>query len=248
MVDVIHLQKLVPDSLVCKQLFFKLLGVQRVGLVDRISQVGLSTIVEFLDLVDLVRVENVFVADLLEEPIHKLLTVRNRHANFYHLLKKKRALGLGASLSNPFVQVCIEIGFVQDRVNDVDGCVTVLLIAATSVTTTLLQQPRILDALLAEAELKHLNAPNQVLVDVSLRLQLALKLGNLRRHLALFEEPFSLLCKVRALHVLKGSNDLVELDHLATARSVRSPEHAVIVISKVVRHNSKLLAFFNLIY
>ena len=80
MILIANLQELIPNGIIREQLLLELLGVQRVSLVDRIGQVGLRAVVEVLDLVDFVRVEDVFVADLLQEPTYNGTTVRNSRA------------------------------------------------------------------------------------------------------------------------------------------------------------------------
>ena len=42
--------------------------MQGISLVDGLCKVSLGSVVQFLDLVDLVRVEDVLIADFLEEP------------------------------------------------------------------------------------------------------------------------------------------------------------------------------------
>ena len=42
--------------------------MQRISLVDGFRKVSLGTVVQFLDLIDLIRVKYVLIADFLEEP------------------------------------------------------------------------------------------------------------------------------------------------------------------------------------
>jgi len=63
-----YLQQLLLQRVVSEQLFFKFLGMQRVGLVDGLSQICLRPVVQLFDLVDLICVEDVFITYLLEEP------------------------------------------------------------------------------------------------------------------------------------------------------------------------------------
>ena len=42
--------------------------MQGISLVDGLCKVSLGSVVQFLDLIDLVRVEDVLIADFLEEP------------------------------------------------------------------------------------------------------------------------------------------------------------------------------------
>ena len=109
--------------------------MQWVGLIDRLSQVSLGAVVELFDLVDFVWVENVFIADLLKKPEMTMSTVRNMKADF-DLLKKKRALGLGASFSDSFIEVSIQVCLVEDGVNDVDGSVTVISLSIATASST----------------------------------------------------------------------------------------------------------------
>ena len=46
--------------------------MQRVGLVDGLSQIRLGPVVQLFDLIDFICVEEVFIAYLLEEPRRKI--------------------------------------------------------------------------------------------------------------------------------------------------------------------------------
>ena len=56
------------QRVVSEQFFFKFLGMQRVGLVDRLGQIRLCPVVQLFDLIDLICVKDVFITYLLEEP------------------------------------------------------------------------------------------------------------------------------------------------------------------------------------
>ena len=64
----------VLERVVGQELILELLRVQRVRLVDRLGQLRLRLVIQVLNLIDFVRVEDVLVADLLQEPIphHKI--------------------------------------------------------------------------------------------------------------------------------------------------------------------------------
>ena len=73
-----HLQELFLQAVVLEELLLELLRVERVGLVDGVRELGLRPIVEFFDLVDLVRVKDVLVANLLQEPTPQRKRLRNQ--------------------------------------------------------------------------------------------------------------------------------------------------------------------------
>ena len=78
-------------------------------------------------------------------------------------------MGLGSAFGDAFVEGGVEVGLFQHGIYYVDGCVAVLIVLGIAVTPLLLHESGVLDALLSQAELEHLDAANQVLVDVLLR-------------------------------------------------------------------------------
>jgi hypothetical protein len=55
------------EGLVVDQFLFELLGVERISFVDAVGQLCLGLVVELFDLVDLICVEDVLVANFLQE-------------------------------------------------------------------------------------------------------------------------------------------------------------------------------------
>ena len=76
----------------------------------------------------------------------------------------------------------------------------------------LLHEAGVLDALLPQTEFQHLDAANEILINVLLRRQLTLQLAHFACHLTLFEKPLGFLREVVALHVLQRANYLVQLN------------------------------------
>ena len=144
-------------------------------------------------------------------------------------------MSFGAPLRDSFIKIGIQICFLKDRVNNVDRVVSSVL-SVRHAAALGLHQPGILDSLLTQAELEHFDSADQVLVDVLLCLELALKLGDLGAHLAFLEEPLCLFGEVCALHLFQRADDLVEVDLLATACIVVAPhnERAAVVIVAVI--------------
>ena len=62
------LQELGAQVVISQELLLQLLGVQRISLIDGLCEVSLGPVVQLLDFVNLIRVEDVLVADFLEEP------------------------------------------------------------------------------------------------------------------------------------------------------------------------------------
>ena len=125
-------------------------------------------------------------------------------AAYYHillekyLLKKEWSLSFGSALSDSFIEVGVEVCFFQNRVNDVDWSISIL----GCPTGLRLQESSVFDSFLTQAELKHLDSLDKILVDILLSSQLALELSDLGIHLTLFEKPLCLLREVSPLHVL----------------------------------------------
>jgi len=59
------------ECLVVDQFLFELLRVEGVGLVDAVGQLCLGLIVQFFDFVDLISVEDVLIANFLQESTHR---------------------------------------------------------------------------------------------------------------------------------------------------------------------------------
>ena len=62
------LQELGAQVVISQELLLQLLGVQRISLIDGLCEVSLGPVVQLLDFVNLIRVEDVLVANFLEEP------------------------------------------------------------------------------------------------------------------------------------------------------------------------------------
>ena len=63
------------EILVSQKFFLELLCMKGVGLVDTFCEFSLGLVIEFLDLVNLFCVENIFVANFLEEPEQDQITI-----------------------------------------------------------------------------------------------------------------------------------------------------------------------------
>ena len=81
---------------------------------------------------------------------------------------------LGTSLGDALVEICIQVSLFKNRVNNVDWSIPILTCSTILVGRLLLHESCVLDALLSQAELQHFDPANEVLIDVLLRLQLAL--------------------------------------------------------------------------
>ena len=148
-------------------------------------------VVKVLDLVDLLVVENVLVAHLLQE------------------LEEEGALSFGSSLGDFFIKIRIQVCLLKHILYYVRavGTATIVLLVNLSMA---LEKLGILDSLLSETELKHFDALDQVLVDVLLRCQLTLQLTDTLLHLRLLEQPLSLVRVLLPVHVFERVEDLVQ--------------------------------------
>jgi len=91
----------------------------------------LSLVIECFDFLDFVHIEDVIVANLIQK------------------LQQKRSLSLGPSLGHSLVEVGVQVGLLNDLVNDV---------SVSNVEVLAVGQFSILDPLLAEGELEHLDS------------------------------------------------------------------------------------------
>lgn len=89
----------------------------------------LSFVVQTFDLVDLVHIENVIIANLLQK------------------LEQQRSLGLCSPLRHFLVKILVQVGLLHDLSNDV---------CATDIHVVGLGELGVLDSLLSEREFKHL--------------------------------------------------------------------------------------------
>jgi hypothetical protein len=152
-------------------------------LIDILLHFLLGLLIESLDLVHLFRVKDVFVADLLEE------------------LEQERSLRLGSSLRDLLIEVRIQTGLLEDVPDDV--CLEARLP---------LRDLCILEPLLPQRELEHLDPLDHVLVNVLLSAQLGLQLVDALLHLRLFEKPLGLSPVHLPLVLLQEVHDVPEAD------------------------------------
>lgn len=126
----------------------------------------LRLVVQRFDLIDFVHVENIIVANFLQE------------------FEKQGALCLRTTLRHPLVQVRIQIRLLHDLPDDVS------VSDRLHIQIVALSELCVFDSLLSEGELEHLNSPDKVVVDVLLGLELRAQLVDTRNHLLLFENEF----------------------------------------------------------
>ena len=118
------------------------------------------------------------------------------------ILEKQGSGSLSSPFGDLFVEVAIQIGLLQDLSYDICGPSGCLGAASGKLG--------VLDALLSERELEHLDSLDEVAIYVFLRAQLGLELMYALLHLRLFKEPLGLPRVDLALVLLQKVNNVGE--------------------------------------
>ena len=77
-------------------------------------------------------------------------------------------MGFCPPFGDSFIQISVQVCFIEDGIDDINRRIAILV--STCTDRLVLHEPGVFDTLLSQAELKHLDPADEVLVDILLRL------------------------------------------------------------------------------